>query len=354
MLNLRRRASLLVAVLVVAGSAVALLTWAAAFRSGAEPPPPAETADAPAVACLGCVDVEGGVAALDALRPGRVEAVHVKENERVAAGAVLVRLEDRLARERLAEARAALELARLALEQVRRRPQEHRLRLAQQVAAVKAAGQRLAAARQTYASRRSLVERKLEAPERLAEAQARVEELEALAEAEADRLDELTLHDPDQEVRRAEAELRLQGTRVGQAEAELKELTLTAPGPGTVLRILAGPGDLVGGPGHKPVIYFCPEGPRLVRVEVEQEFAGLIRPGQPAAVRDDSSEGASWQGKVRRVADWFGPHRVVLEEPRPEREVRTVECVIAIDGACPLRIGQRVRVRIGVGPAGPE
>src|SRR5262245_57711493 len=129
--------------LFVAGSAVALLAWAGTFQPGTPVPAVAGIADGEEVACLGYVDVDEGVAALDALRAGRVEAVLVKEGERVAAGAVLVRLEDQLYRERRAEAQAAVELARVALEQARRRPLEHRLRLSQQGAVLKAAQERL-------------------------------------------------------------------------------------------------------------------------------------------------------------------------------------------------------------------
>jgi len=352
---IRRSLLAAVAVLVVCGSAVGVLAWAGLVRVGSEAPSAAPATATGEVASLGYVDGEHGVAALDSLRPARVEAVLVKENDTVAAGTVLVRLENRLARGRLEEARAALDIARLAVEQVQRRPEEHRLRLAQQNATLKAAQKRLAAARQRSNYRRKLFETNLEAPEPSAEAAAHVAELEALCQAELDRLNELKLVDPSLERKRTEVEVRVQEARVQQAEAELHELTLTAPQAGRILRILVRPGDLVGGPTHKPVVYFCPDGPRLVRVEVEQEFAGLLRPGQDAEIRDDAANEATWHGRVRRVADWFGPQRVVLDEPRPEREIRTVECVIEVQtGDAPLRIGQRVRVRIRVGPSSRE
>lgn len=333
--------------------AIALLAAQGVFHKDSTPPPGDEEARH-VVACQGYVDVDGGVIALDSLRPGRVEAVLIKENESVVAAASLVRLEDRLYRERLAEARAALAVARLILEQAQRRPEEHRLRRAQQASTLEAARQRVVAAKKLLAQRRQLFDKKLESAEKVAEAEARVAELEALAQTEEDRLAELKLLDPSQDVHRASVEVQLQAARVQQAETELKELTLQAPAAGMVLRVQVAPGDLVGGPGaRRPMIYFCPARPRLVRVELDQEFAGAVRSGLSATVQDDAEGAPAWRGRVRRVADWFGPHRVVLDEPRPERGVRTVECEIEVEDGCPLRIGQRVRVRIDTAGVSP-
>jgi multidrug resistance efflux pump len=353
--GLRKIVVLVLVALLLAGAGVGLLVWAGSLLLASQEPATTRVPEVDEVACLGYVDAEHGVAALDSLRPARVEAVLVQENQHVAAGTVLVRLEDQLARSRLEEARAALEIAQLILEQARRRPEEHRLRLSQQTAALQAAQDRLTGAEQQCRYHRRLSDNQLQAQEFSAQAEALVAQLQALTQVERDRLNELKLQGPLQELQRAQAAVRLQLSRVQQAEAELKELSITAPRAGIVLRVLAGPGDLVGGPGHKAVLHFCPEGPRLVRVELEQDLAGRIRPGQPATIHDDSAAGVSWRGQVRRVADWYGPQRLVLHEPRSEREVRTVECVIEVeDGPCPLRIGQRVRVRIGVAPQTPE
>lgn len=341
--------ALAVFALAVAGGGVTFLAWPT-WLSPDRPGPQAGGPGAPSqVACLGYVDMEHGVAALDCLHPGRVETVLVKENDRVSAGGGLVRLESQLAQRRLEEARAGLEVARVALEQVRCRPESHRLQLSQQTGSLKAAQQRLSAARQLYDLKRKHFEQQLEARERVAAAEAQVAELEALTQVEANRFLELNLQNPALEVQRAEANVCLRTVQVRLAETELEELTLKAPLAGTVLRILVGPGDIVGR-GGKPVLYFCPEGPRLVRVEVEQEFAGRIQPGQPALVLDDIAPGDSWRGSVRRVADWMGPQRMVLDDPGLEREARTFECLIEIEeGPRRLRIGQRVRVWIGVG-----
>jgi hypothetical protein len=55
-----------------------------------------------------------------------------------------------------------------------------------------------------------------------------------------------------------------------------------------------------------------------------------------------------WRSWVKRIGSWYGPRRAVRPEPGQFQEVRTVECLIALEeGQAPLRIGQRVQVFIG-------
>jgi hypothetical protein len=84
---------------------------------------------------------------------------------------------------------------------------------------------------------------------------------------------------------------------------------------------------------------------------VDQEFGYRVTPGQPAVIRDDSTAGPTWRGKVYRVSDWFTHRRSILQEPLQVNDVRTLECLIAVEpGQAPLRIGQRVLVTLEPSP----
>lgn len=299
------------------------------------------------VVCFGYVDVEHGVASLSPLQPGRVAELSIRETEEVAAGTVLLRLEDRQAKLRVAEAESALEAARVQLAQAQQAPEQHRARLAQQRAAVEASRRRLSGARHALARKEQLLRAQQVAMEEVATAEDLVRELEALEQASVEKLAELETIDPSAERKRAEAEVAAMQARLDQTRQALDECALKAPSAGTVLRILASPGDVLGGQPGKAAVLFCPKGPRIIRTEVEQEFAGRLALGQPAFVEDDAGSGDTWRGRVLRISDWYTQRRAVLQESFQLNDVRTVECLIALDAEQPsLRIGQRVRVTI--------
>jgi hypothetical protein len=90
--------------------------------------------------------------------------------------------------------------------------------------------------------------------------------------------------------------------------------------------------------------------PRIVRAEIEQEFAPKVYVGQAARIRDyESEELGEWKGKVEGISDWYTHRRSMLLEPLQFNDVRTLEAVIELDpGQKPLKIGQRVRVTLPV------
>jgi HlyD family secretion protein len=320
----------------------------------APPPSPAGTAGEgrEGIVCFGTVDLEHGVASLHPLQPGRVAEVLVAEGQQVARGAELLRLEDALARSRLAEAKAAVELARLQLQQAKKQPELHRRRLAQQQAMRDATHSRVEAARRVLAREERLAKSAIITDSDRSVSEERIREMEALERAEAQRLAELAAQDVQVEIDRAESELRAAEARRDQAQLALQECRLKAPRAGTVLRILVGPGDVLGDRPGQPAVLFAADGPQVIRAAVEQEFAGRVKEGEPALVRDESDPAATWRGRVGRVAGWYSQRRTILHDPSQLSDVRTLECLIVLDTGQPrLRLGQDVRVFIG--PARP-
>jgi multidrug resistance efflux pump len=314
-----------------------------------------DTSAAPAepdgIPCVGRVDVEPGVAKLSALRPGRIAAVLVGDNQAVTAGAVLVQLEDVPERLLLAQAQAALDEAGKKLEAVEKLPGQHQARVAQQEAALEAARARLAAAR-LQADRLDQQWRKTVGSKDEAEAAAwQAKALEAALRAEEARLRELLFTDPAVEVARARAEVAARQAQCGLAQDALRGCQVMAPGPGTVLRVLASPGDVVSPQTGMPLVYYCPAGPRIIRAEVDQEFAGEVAVGQEVLLQDDAGGSVPRRGKVLRVSDWCTRRRSILQDPLQVTDARTLECIIRPEPEQPLRIGQEVRLKILTGPA---
>lgn len=299
------------------------------------------------LSCLGFVDLENGVTALAPLQPGRVDRLLVRETQEVKAGDVLLQLESTQLEHRMEEAGAQLAAARNQLAQAARGPEQQRERIQQQEAAVAAMSQRLASARSFLARKEDLLKIDQANVQDVSAALHAVKEVEALERAEVRKLAELRLHDPELDRRAAQTNVGVMEARQKQAKDALEESKLKAPRDGTVLRILAGPGDIIGGAGKQPVIVFAAAGPRLVRAEVEQEFARRVGVLQPARVVDDSDMTQSWTGRVLRVSDWYTQRRAVLQESPQVQDVRTVEVLIALDAGQPQpRLGLRVQVTI--------
>ena len=137
------------------------------------------------------------------------------------------------------------------------------------------------------------------------------------------------------------------GSRLKSAVSDVQLMVVKAPADGKVLRLDLRKGDLLPAQPKSPPLIFCPNEPRIVRAEVEQEWASRAQEGQIATIQDETSNGngPTWTGKVIRLSDWMAHRRSILPDPSQFHDIRTLECIIAVDGSQPpLRIGQRVRV----------
>jgi multidrug resistance efflux pump len=307
------------------------------------------------VDCFGHVDVEGGVVSLYPAQLGRVVKVEVRENQEVKKDAELIRLDDRLAKLRVREAEAALEATQTQLTLSQSLQEQHALKVQQQEAAIRVAKEGLNAGVSELQRTEKLFKSGNASAEALAVAKAHVERLKAVLQAEEARMRELESHNRDAELAlaRARAEVAVVKSRLDQAQLALQECTMVAPGDGQVLRLQVGVGDLVSTQSLQPPIQFLPKKPLLIRAEVLQEFAGKIKEGQPAIIRDDGElSPVEWRGQVQSVSGWFARRRSILLEPGQMNDVRTLECIVKVsDGQSkskPLRIGQRMRVSIAV------
>jgi len=304
------------------------------------------TPPAAAVSCFGYIDVEDGVAALYPLQPGRVERVCVHENDEVRSGTTLLNLDARPAEQLVRQAQADLDAAQAQLVRARQAIAQQKVRDSQQLAAVDAMRHRLRAAEWMLARKQEVVNLAI-SPKEVAVAREQCAELQAALRGEEGKLQELRLNDPTVDVRRAEAEVAAKQARLEQARLALDECQLKAPTDGEVLRVQAGPGDVLGSQPTRPAVLFCPKGPRIVRAEVVQEFAAGVAGGQAVMVRDDARAGITWRGKVRKLSDWYSHRRSIWQDPLQYNDVRTLECIIDLEpGQPPLRIGQRVLVQI--------
>ena len=254
----------------------------------------------------GVIAVEGGLIPVDAPRDGLIIRVNVEEGEHVERGALLAQLDqDRTA---LLTDQAAAETAQLE-------------------AAWRGAQARAAAA--------------------LSEA----ERLERLASADA-----APRHDADQARQAAdlakaqsdEAGRAVDVARVRQKLAGLEQTarTVRAPVSGLVLRRGAAVGSAAATSSPTPLFVLAPDGPRIVRAELDEAFVGRVEAGATAWVTDASGAGQAFKARVLRVSPAFEA-AALDDQPGAHADGRVLRLVLAFDDPNDLRLGQRVLARIG-------
>jgi multidrug resistance efflux pump len=301
------------------------------------------------VVCQGRIDGERPIASLDPAGAGKVAAVFVQEGQAVKAKEKLLKLDDEALQLRVDEAREAVAFAEIDVEAAQVEQKVHPRRKLLQEGAVATAENRAAAARSLYIERKAGREFGSVSAAELIAAESETKQLEHLVEAEKARLEELTATDAALRTRMTEAKKAMAQTSLKQAEKAVRDCLLLAPSDGVILRIQTSVGEAVAPGGPQPAIIFRPDGPLIVRAELEQEFLGRVKPGMKAIIRDDvRSDSPTWTGSVQRIGGWVARKRSILLDPGEVNDVRTVECLIALDGKPEgLLIGQRMRVRIG-------
>lgn len=341
------------------GFVLAIALLAASIAGGAyllSRPKSSETTSGPGLAdldvvCLGRVDGLTPVASLEPPIPGKVAQVFVSEGQAVTAGTKLLQLEDESLKLKEEEAGEAVKAAEHDVEAAKLEASLYPFRESAQKSAVAAANARATAAEKLYEEKKkSMMFTTVTAGELMA-AEAELNQFRFLKDAESSRLDELKAGKSslDLKVKGAENRRAMAEIASKQAAKAVKDCILHAPTNGVVLRVQTSRGESVVPGGMQAPIIFRPDSPLVVRAELEQEFLGRIHPNMKATIRDDArADSPTWTGTVLRVGNWVARKRSVVLDPGEMNDVRTVECVISLDGApAGLLVGQRMRVRIG-------
>jgi multidrug resistance efflux pump len=325
-------------------------------QPGADSKDDVKNAPPSVVVCLGLVDVEKGVAELYPKQFGEVVEIADTQTpdgkERVfKKGDMLLRIKSQMAEHLLGKARAAVRAAEADLDKAKTLEPDQKIKLATQQEVIR-----------TYGHEKAKVEAELENKKRLAKEnigdiskdllkamQEAVSALESRVKVEQLKLDELKLFDPNLEIRRAAADLDAKRLDVKIAEQNLKDFQVDAPFDGTVLRFHTRLGEALFPSARGPAIEFCPDAPRIVRAEVIQEWGHRVHVGLKATIEDDSYMGPVWEGEVKSVAEAYQQKKLRIIEPFMTNDARTLECIVSITaGQSPVRIGQRVRVKIKI------
>jgi multidrug resistance efflux pump len=189
---------------------------------------------------------------------------------------------------------------------------------------------------------------KLETERDVAAEEAKVEnaKLDDVIAAKATRIDPL-LVEAKAGIDQAEAEVK-------KAKAALDLCTIKSKTAGVVEQINVSPGTVLGMTSRIPALRLIPDGPRVVRAEVEAEFAHRVTEkmiGREVTIYDNTDPKITYKGKLLRVSDSFLPKRSAGDNLLGN-DTKVLEAVVEVvdptpEGVPPLRIGQKVKVNFG-------
>jgi RND family efflux transporter MFP subunit len=125
--------------------------------------------------------------------------------------------------------------------------------------------------------------------------------------------------------------------------ANIAKAKLTAPIDGSVTQRFADAGEMVA--TGTPIVTITDLSQLRVEAEVGEFDAGRVRLGAPVTIRAEGYAD-TWQGKLTEIPDRVGPRSLKPLDPSRPVDTRVLLVKIALAGAVPLKLGQRVEVEI--------
>jgi multidrug resistance efflux pump len=277
---------------------------------------------------------------------GRIVAIDVDEGEAVKAGQIIARLDDRLARARVASADAAVSGASASYLLARRGPR------GEDLAAAKA---ELDAAKAAAAHRdaEQVRSEKLGAVGALADsvvdadgAAARV--ADANAAAAAARYQSLVKGSRSEQIAAAAAQLDAAKAELDAAKIALDQTVLRAPHDGVVLRRFAEVGALVTTVNPQPIVTMADLRQLQIRAELDEADVAAIAVGNTAYATADAYGERRFPIRITRITRELGRKTVRDDDPRARVDTRVLEVMAEFEGAPSeaLPLGLRMYVHV--------
>jgi len=294
-----------------------------------------------AASAPGRVEPSGGEVRITATAPGRIAEVLVSLNDRVAAGDLMVRLDDDelIGRVNSALAEVAIRKRDRDNTEVSGRAQERRsaedgvASAERQLVQAREEADRLVKGRRAGSGSEADLDKARDA---VSKAKDRLEQTRATLRKvqSADNLPAPT---------RPEAALVAARADLSQADAALERTRIRAAAAGTVLLVNAKTGETAT-PSPETALVVGNLSSLQVRAEIEERDIGKVRVGLTAIVRSDAFPGKDFEGKIASLAQTLGSSRLGQRGPRKPTDVDVLEVLIDMVGQPPLMPGMRVDV----------
>ena len=168
------------------------------------------------------------------------------------------------------------------------------------------------------------------------------------------KLNALKKTDPNVLVDKAKAGVEQADAVAQKARTAVDLCTVKAKNAGVVEQITIDRGTVLGISTRTPALWLIPDGPRVVRAEVEAEFAHRVTTkmiNREVVIYDNTDPKITYKGKFLRVSGSFLSKRSAGENLLGN-DTKVLEAVVEVadpspEGLPPLRIGQKVKVNFG-------
>jgi HlyD family secretion protein len=190
----------------------------------------------------------------------------------------------------------------------------------------------------------------------LAEARARVVEADAeirLAEADVERVRSLfekevgsrqALDKAERDVQTARARRATASSTADRLDAVLAKTRILSPIDGVVIARHAQTGETLEA-GQK-IVTVADLSKTRVEAELDEFDAGRVRLGQDVRVTAEGYDDLSWRGRVEEIPDSVVGRRLKPQDPGKPEDTRVLLVKVALLEPTPLKLGQRVEIRI--------
>jgi RND family efflux transporter MFP subunit len=159
-------------------------------------------------------------------------------------------------------------------------------------------------------------------------------------------LDRRALEDAQTQLQLLEAKVDEAKSEAGQLRSSLAKREVRSPISGTVMERYTNAGEAVS-PGAK-VVRVADLSRTRIEAEVDEFDLSRLRVGGRVEI---TAEGCPdhWQGRVEELPDAVGPRKLKPEDPARPTDIRVLLVKVAPDAPLPLKLGQKVELRIQPG-----
>ncbi len=156
-------------------------------------------------------------------------------------------------------------------------------------------------------------------------------------------LDRRSLEDAENQLHLAQARQDAAKASVDQFRAQVSKRQIQAPIDGVVMERFANAGETLA-PGAR-LLRLTNLGRTRIEAEVDEFDVSRLKVGNAVEIRTEGTKD-TWRGRVEELPDGVGPRRLKPQDPARPTDIRVLLVKVALDEATPLKLGQKVELRI--------